>query len=126
MTHEIDDAAIDQEADTGSVWELRGKIEALETENARLRAELAAEREAHERTLAASRNNFDMWEMLKSDYDAKCAELAAAREAIKDAYFEGWGDAHECGNDRCDWSKSWAKRVYECARIDALKGDGDE
>lgn len=36
----------------------------------RLQDELAAEREAHERTLAGSRDNFRMWEMLKADYDA--------------------------------------------------------
>ncbi len=54
-------------------------------------------------------------------------ELADAREAIKDAYFEGWVDKHELGSPDFDWSNSLAKCAYESARFDAaLKGDGNE
>lgn len=56
------------------------------------------------------------------------AELTDAREAIKDAYFEGWEDAHECGSIWIDWSDSFAKRAYDAAlkKASALnKGETD-
>lgn len=53
-------------------------------------------------------------------------ELADTREAIKDAYFEGWEDSHELSSANFDWSNSLAKCAYESARFDtALKGDED-
>lgn len=85
-----------------------------------LYADLAAERARAER--------FEKGELAAHKALQKAeADLAAAREAIKDAYFEGWGDAHECGNDRYDWDKSWAKRVYESSCINAMtRGGGSD
>lgn len=45
-------------------------------------AELAAEREAHERTLAASKDNIAWFNALKADYDTALTNVAHLREAL--------------------------------------------
>ncbi len=103
----------------GNAW-IQARASVLE-ELAKARADLAAAQLSH---IEAVRK------LTKTIADLQ-NELANAREAIKDAYFEGWEDAYGIesflGGANFDWSSSLAKCAYESSRLDAaLKGDGDE